>query len=118
MSFTEAIRSVFSKYVDFEGRARRSEYWYFVLFNMLVSSVLAWLTRISPLLSGLIAVYEIAVFLPSLAVAFRRLHDIGKSGWYLLIGFVPIVGAILLIVWFCREGERRGNLYGPDPKPR
>ena len=95
MSFGEAIKSVFSKYAVFSGRARRSEYWYFFLFNFLVSIVLTILARINPQLIFLSYVYSLAALLPGLAVGVRRLHDIGKSGWYL---FSPLFPYLLLVV--------------------
>lgn len=119
MSFTEAIRSVFQKYVTFGGRARRSEYWWFFLFNSLVSSALSYLVRMtdgSAFMEGLSALFSLAVFLPGLAVAWRRLHDVGKSGanWFWI--FLPIVGWILLLVWLARPGQAGPNRYGLDPK--
>ena len=110
MSFGEAIKSCFSKYATFSGRARRSEYWYFFLFNFLIGFVLGLI------LQPLAYVYTLATLLPSLAVCFRRMHDIGKSGAYLLLALIPIVGAILLIVWFCQDSQPGSNTYGPNPK--
>ncbi len=119
MSFSEAIRSVFQKYVTFEGRARRSEYWWFFLFNSLVSAALSYLVRMtdgSVFMEGLSALFSLAVFLPRLAVAWRRLHDVGKSGanWFWV--FLPIVGWIMLLVWLARPGQAGPNRYGLDPK--
>ena len=105
LSFGEAISNVFSHYADFSGRARRSEYWWFFLLNMILSCI--------PYLGF---VWALVAIIPSWAVAVRRLHDIGRSGWYLLLGFIPLVGAILLIVWYCKEGEPNRNQYGEDPK--
>ena len=85
MSFGEAIKSVFSKYATFSGRARRSEYWYFVLFYFLVSFALGCI----PILSALSVVWWLAIIIPSIAVSVRRLHDIGKSGWNYLIIALP-----------------------------
>ncbi|MBR6089768.1 MAG: DUF805 domain-containing protein [Anaerolineaceae bacterium] len=124
MSFSEAISSVFSKYASFSGRARRSEYWYFVLFNILVSLVIGVITALGTngdsgsMNAGSIlsSVYSLAVFLPSLAVCVRRLHDIGKSGWNYFIALIPLIGWIVLIVWLAREGEPGPNQYGPNPK--
>lgn len=123
MSMKEAVTSVFNNYVNFEGRARRSEYWYFVLFNILVSLVFGVLlslvkegSALYRIFMGLSSLYSLAVFLPSLAVVWRRLHDIGKSGANWFWNFLPLVGSILLIVWYCRDGEAGDNQYGPDPK--
>jgi uncharacterized membrane protein YhaH (DUF805 family) len=121
MDFMTAVRTCLSKYVDFSGRARRSEYWYFALFNLLVSFVAGFLdavlgTDYDTGSGGLIAtVAGLALFLPSLAVGVRRLHDTDRSGWWILIGLIPIVGWILLIVWFCTD-SKPDNQYGPNPK--
>lgn len=98
---------VWKNYGNFEGRASRSEYWNFVLFNFLVSLVLGLISA-----GTLAIVYSVAVIIPSIAVAVRRLHDIGKSGWLLLVGLVPLAGFIFLIVLFCMESSDKGNIYG------
>ena len=116
MSAADAIKSVFSQYVGFKGRARRSEYWYFVLFNFLVSFVLSSLGSFVEALKFLPAIWSLAVLLPGLAVCVRRLHDIGKTGWLLLLALIPIVGEIILIVWFCKDSQPGDNQYGPNPK--
>lgn len=106
---------VLKQYADFNGRARRKEYWMFALFNLIITvglGVVAGIIR-TPILGTL---YTLAVLVPGLAVSVRRLHDIGKSGWTLLFGLIPIVGAILLIVWAASEGTSGNNPYGPDPK--
>ena len=118
MGFMDAVKSVFGNYAAFSGRARRSEYWYFVLFNFLVSFALGFIggllgDNVSTVLSS---IWSLGVLIPSLAVAWRRLHDIGKSGAYFLLILIPLVGAILLIVWFCQPGQPGDNQYGPDPK--
>ena len=122
MTFQEAINSVFSNYANFNGRARRSEYWYFTLFNLIVSMVLSVLMRLTAgsvifnLFRIIEVVFSLAILIPGLAVAWRRLHDTGRSGaWYLLI-LIPIVGAIILIVWFCQDSQPGVNEYGPSPK--
>lgn len=113
---------VLRNYVNFSGRARRKEYWMFALFNLIISVVLMVLGM---MLSGggsssganlIVDLYGLAVFLPSLGVSVRRLHDIGKSGWFLLLAFIPFVGAIILLVFCCQEGQQGPNQYGPDPK--
>ena len=113
MSFTEAVSTCFQKYTDFSGRARRSEYWYFCLFNMILSMIASFIFGADSVLTSLVS---LAVLLPGLAVCCRRLHDIGKSGWWMLIALVPIVGAILLIVWVCTDSQPGANLYGENPK--
>ena len=122
MTFQEAINSVFSNYANFSGRARRSEYWYFTLFNIIVSMVLSALMRLTAgsamfnIFRIIEVVYSLAVIIPGLAVAWRRLHDTGRSGaWYLLI-LVPFVGVIVLLVWFCKDSQPGVNEYGPCPK--
>jgi uncharacterized membrane protein YhaH (DUF805 family) len=125
MNFTTAIATCFSKYATFSGRARRAEYWWFVLFTILADIVLkiadaaifgqggrALHEGAPALLSGL---FSLAVFLPSLAVGVRRLHDTGRSGWWLLIWFIPVIGWIVLIWWLASRGEAGPNRHGPDP---
>lgn len=118
MSFVEAIQSVFTQYVGFSGRARRAEYWYFFLFECIVNFALSALGNITDmnLFNILITLFNLAVFLPGLAVCFRRMHDTGKSAWYLLIGLIPIVGQILIMLWFIKDSEPGTNQYGPNPK--
>ena len=120
MSLMEAVRSVFGHYAVFGGRARRSEYWKFTLFNIVVLSVLYLIGGAgggdsSPLMA-IPGLYSLIALLPVLAVAVRRLHDTGRSGWSLFIALIPVVGAILLLVWFCRDGDAGDNAYGPNPK--
>ncbi|HIT15228.1 MAG TPA: DUF805 domain-containing protein [Candidatus Avimuribaculum pullicola] len=94
-----------TRYVDFEGRSRRAEFWWSYLMVFLISTFLGW-TVIAPL----------ACIIPMIAVSVRRLHDIGKSGWYYLVFLVPVVGTILMIIWGCQEGMVGRNQYGDDPK--
>jgi uncharacterized membrane protein YhaH (DUF805 family) len=106
---------VLKNYTVFDGRARRKEYWMFVLFNMVFTFVLGFLDGI--LSAGfLVVLYYLAVLLPWIAVAVRRLHDVGKSGWFLFIGLIPIIGAIWLLVLYCIDGDAGENKYGPNPK--
>ena len=107
--------AVLKNYVGFSGRARRAEYWQFVLFNIiaLVVCLVIDLAIGSPVLYY---VYLAAVLLPSLAVGARRLHDTDRSGWWLLISLIPLIGAIVLLVFMCLEGTRGNNKYGADPK--
>ncbi len=108
---------VFKKYTVFSGRARRSEYWYFTLFNFIVSIILAVISGIvGDKYSLLGIVYALVVFIPGIAVSVRRLHDVGKSGWMLLISLIPFVGAIWLLVLMCTDGDIGDNEYGPNPK--
>jgi uncharacterized membrane protein YhaH (DUF805 family) len=99
---------VLKKYAEFNGRARRSEYWYFVLFNTIISFVLGIIGGMANT-TILGTLYFLAILLPSIAVGVRRMHDVGKSGWYVLI---PIYNFILA----CTEGDAGDNEYGPDPK--
>jgi uncharacterized membrane protein YhaH (DUF805 family) len=112
---------VLRQYVDFTGRARRTEYWMFLLVTLIVQIVLAVLDSLLGLAfmpgSGVLTtLYVLAVLLPSLGVSVRRLHDTGRSGLWVLIGLVPFLGAIVLIVFAALEGDRGPNAYGPDPK--
>jgi uncharacterized membrane protein YhaH (DUF805 family) len=115
-------RAVLKKYAVFSGRARRAEYWYFVLFNFLIYIGLSFIDGIfgtynsahgTGILSGL---YGLAVLIPGLAVLWRRLHDTGRSGWYALLNLIPLVGAIVLIVFLAQDSQPVENKYGPNPK--
>jgi uncharacterized membrane protein YhaH (DUF805 family) len=121
MSFVDAIKSGFSKYVTFSGRAYRSEYWYWVLFVVIASLVA--LTLDSAILgyspsgaSPITGIFDLVTFRPSLALAARRLHDMDRTAWWLLIAFTGI-GSILLIIWFCFRGTQGPNRFGPDLTP-
>ena len=118
MSFIEAIKTCFTKYVDFNGRARRSEYWFFVLFNAIVSGVFSALYNATDatVFSVLSLLFSLAVLLPGLAVTVRRLHDIGKKWTFILLGLIPIAGAIILIVNCAKDSQPGANEYGPNPK--
>ncbi|MEU2390183.1 DUF805 domain-containing protein [Streptomyces sp. NPDC007369] len=107
---------VLKKYTVFSGRARRQEYWMFTLFNVLALIIVAVVDSAIGTYPLLYAIYALAVFLPSLAVGVRRLHDLGKSGWWLLISLVPLVGGIWLLVLMVTAGQPQPNQYGPDPK--
>ena len=116
----EWYRTVIRKYAQFTGRSRRKEYWMFTLANLVIYVVGGILSgilgRLGVIISGLIALYALAVIIPSLAVAIRRLHDTGRSGWWMLISFVPLIGGIILLVFFAQDGEPGDNQYGPNPK--
>ena len=113
---------VFKQYADFKGRARRKEYWMFVLFNMIFAIVAMILDNVFGIaMEGigygpLYGLYMLAVIIPSLAVGVRRLHDVGKSGWMMLISFIPLIGAIWLLVLFVTDGNPGENEYGVNPK--
>jgi uncharacterized membrane protein YhaH (DUF805 family) len=115
MGFADAIRSVFSKYVVFSGRARRSEFWWFALFSFILY-VIAGIIDAAIGSSVLGVIVALALLLPSLAVTVRRLHDTGRSGWWILIGLIPLIGAIVLLVFECQDSQPGTNAYGPSPK--
>ena len=107
---------VLKKYATFSGRARRKEYWMFVLFNAIAYIVLM-VVDLATIGSGVLPlVYELAVLIPSLAVGVRRLHDTDRSGWWLLIALIPLVGAIILLVFLASDGKPEANQYGLNPK--
>ncbi|MGA7886199.1 MAG: DUF805 domain-containing protein [Acidobacteriaceae bacterium] len=122
----EWYRMVWQKYAQFDGRSRRKEYWMFALVNLLLSIALCACILVSfagrsaalgiafAILAGL---YGLAAIIPGIAVTVRRLHDIGRSGWWLLIALVPF-GGIVLLVFYCLDGTPGPNEYGPDPKGR
>lgn len=145
MSFIESIRTVLSKYAVFNGRARRSEYWWYVLAVAIVSTILfvilvapgygAYMTSLAeysaagdpaapiPTMPGslttgyaIMSIFNLALLLPGLGVTVRRLHDTGRSGFWIFFALVPIVGPIMLIVWTATAGTPGPNQYGPDPK--
>ncbi len=99
MTFQDSIKVCFSKYAEFNGAASRSEYWWFVLFIVVVSLALS---VISPLLSGL---FSLGTLIPSVAAATRRLHDTQRSGWWQLVVLIPVLGVILLLVFLAQEGK-------------
>ncbi len=113
MDFAQAIRSGFKNYVGFDGRACRSEYWYWTLFTIVVSLAAAVLDSVIGLgfFSGVVS---LGLFLPSLAVAFRRIHDIDRTAWWILLSFT-VIGGLVLLVWFCLRGTTGQNRFGPDP---
>ena len=118
MSFIEAIKTCFSKYVDFNGRARRSEFWFFYLFTGVVAAVLSSLANATgaTFFSILSVIFGLAVLLPSLACCVRRAHDIGKRWPFILLFIIPIAGFIIMIVNFVKESEPGDNQFGPNPK--
>jgi len=117
MNFGQAIASGFQNYVNFSDRAPRSEFWYWTLFAVLASIVSAFIDRMlfddwamSPFNSAV----GLALFLPGLAVSVRRLHDLDRTGWWILL-ILTVIGTILLIVWNCMRGTPGPNRFGPDP---
>ena len=114
MGFDDAVKLGFSNYVNFSGRASRSEYWYWVLFvviGQLVSGVIdSWIVG-AYLLEG---IFFLATILPTLSVGVRRLHDLDRSGWWVLLDLIPVVGWIILLIWFCIKGTDGPNRFGAD----
>ncbi|HMD74521.1 MAG TPA: DUF805 domain-containing protein [Steroidobacteraceae bacterium] len=109
MGFTDAIKTCFNKYADFNGRAKRPEYWWYWLFVLLVSLAISVLSRSA---SGL---FSLVTFIPSLAVGARRLHDTDRSGWWQLLWIIPVIGWIVMIVFLVSEGSAGDNRFGSPP---
>jgi uncharacterized membrane protein YhaH (DUF805 family) len=107
---------VLDNYVNFQGRARRAEFWWFTLANLIVFVVLGVLTAIVKIFVVVDVLVVLALILPSIAVAVRRLHDTDKSAWFLLLGFIPYVGSIIMIVLYCLDSTRGTNRYGTSEK--
>ena len=113
---------VLQNYANFNGRARRKEYWFFVLFNVIFAVVAMILDNVLGIASEelgygpIYVLYALAELVPGIAVSVRRMHDIGKSGWYFLLGLIPCVGGIILLVFDLTPGDAYANEYGPDPK--
>lgn len=124
MGFLDAVRSVFQKYATFSGRARRAEYWWFILFTILGSLVMAILDGAffrhgmgmgmdGPDPFG--AIFSLVILLPTIAVTVRRLHDVGRSGWWWWLLLVPLIGFLVILYWAIKPGDAGSNDYGPDP---
>lgn len=122
MNLFEAVTKCFHDFVTFSGRASRSEYWYFVLFSFLVGMICGFLDAMlfgqpdpqATSLQPIASIAQLVLFLPSLSVGIRRLHDTNRSGWWILIAFT-IIGLIPLIYWYCIKGTQGDNRFGPDP---
>ena len=133
MNFTDAVANVYRNYVTFSGRARRSEYWWWTLYMLITAIVVGSIEYNLGLGAGVVSssgggdlaagyeggplsgLWSLAHFLPGLAVSVRRLHDTDRSGWWLLIVLIPLIGIILLIVWFASRGTTGPNRFGEDP---
>lgn len=129
MGLFEAVKSVFSKYATFQGRASRSEYWFFYLFNILLEIGLLIVGLILGAIVGdgtgalagmgiayvLLCIYGLIALIPSISVFVRRMHDIGRSGWWYWLALVPLVGVIILLVFLLTGSDRGDNQYGPEP---
>lgn len=116
MNFQESVSSVLSKYATFSGRATRSEYWWFSLFLFLVQIVAGLVDRALFDTGVIAAIVALAFLLPGLAVGARRLHDIDKAGWWMLIVIVPVLGIILYLIWMCTKGSVGENRFGFPPE--
>jgi uncharacterized membrane protein YhaH (DUF805 family) len=132
MNFMDAVKAVYGKYVTFSGRSRRSEYWWWVLYMIITGIVVGIIEYSLGLGTGTVSsgsgelaatynggplsgLWSLLNLLPGIGVAIRRLHDTDRSGWWLLIALVPLIGAILLIVWFATKGTTGPNRFGDDP---
>jgi uncharacterized membrane protein YhaH (DUF805 family) len=113
MNFGEAISAGFSNYVNFSGRASRSEFWFWILFGVILSIIGNVIDAVIgiPVISAVVA---LVLLLPNISISIRRLHDIDRTGWWFLL-VLTIIGSILLIVWACFKGTSGPNTYGPDP---
>ncbi|NAS31583.1 DUF805 domain-containing protein [Flavobacteriaceae bacterium R38] len=116
---------IIDNYANFEGRARRSEYWYYVLMNIIITVLLYFITIAgilaeSPIIAitggGIIVIYLIGIIIPTIAVSVRRLHDTNKTGWLYLLNLIPSVGGLVLLIFYCIESDNESNQYGPNPK--
>ncbi len=111
----EWFLKVIRQYADFSGRARRKEYWMYFLFYIIFYLVLFAIDMVLKI--GILAlIYALALLIPSIAVSVRRLHDIGKSGWFILIALIPAIGAIILLIFMVTDSNPGDNQYGPNPK--
>jgi uncharacterized membrane protein YhaH (DUF805 family) len=117
MNFSTSVKTCFSKYATFSGRASRSEYWYFYLFTNLIAFLISFFGSLisSEIASGLVGLISLFFLLPSFAVFVRRLHDIGKSGWNWLLALIPLIGFIILLVFLCQASEENENKWGEKP---
>ena len=129
MGFGRAVSAYFTNYANFNGRSSRSAYWWVFLFNVIVAFILAltdqalglaWTlqTAAGPMSLGygpIYSIYLVAVIVPSIALSVRRLHDRDQSGWWFLLVFIPLVGAVILLIWFCLPGTPGENRFGPNP---
>ncbi len=118
MGMKEAVISVFKNWKDFNGRSRRSEYWYFLLFNIilvLVLLILMWITGLT-FFYYIGRIYGLIALIPGWAVAIRRMHDINKNPWNLLWAILPVIGTIMVLIWLAKDSYPGENEHGPNPK--
>jgi uncharacterized membrane protein YhaH (DUF805 family) len=113
MGFGQAISAGFSNYVNFRDRASRSEYWYWVLFVILadiVTGIIDWVLGVQVVSS----LFGLVTLVPGIAVSIRRLHDLDRTGWWVLLGLIPLIGWIILLIWYVTKGTDGPNRFGPD----
>jgi uncharacterized membrane protein YhaH (DUF805 family) len=119
MTFTQSVKDGFSRYVDFQGRSPRSGYWWWYLFSLIAMGIATVLDLAisggNPSFIVFQLIVALGIVLPGLAVTIRRLHDTDRSGWWIFIGLVPIIGTIVLIVFYCTKGTAGPNRFGDDP---
>lgn len=133
MNFGEVVQAGFRKYFDFNTRSSRSEFWLFIIFLLITGSIvtviegqlfpgdtvpnagLAFSFGADASNGPLSAIFSIIVFIPWLSASVRRLHDIGKSGWWVIVGFIPLIGWLMMLIWLVRSGDVDDNVYGCDP---
>ncbi len=117
VTFVEAVKMALQQnYCNFSGRSSRSEYWWFALFSFVLSTAVSVVFGFSDTLYMVASgVVSLGLLLPGLGLAVRRLHDTNHSGWWLLISLIPLVGAIVLLIWFVKDSEHHPNQYGPEP---
>ena len=112
MGFAQAISAGFSNYVNFRDRACRSEYWYWILFIVIADIVAGIIDAVlgMQIVTGL---FGLVTIIPNIAIAIRRLHDLDRTGWWILLGFIPLIGWIILLIWYVTKGTDGPNRFGP-----
>ncbi|MCI9607385.1 MAG: DUF805 domain-containing protein [Muribaculaceae bacterium] len=115
LTFQDAVKRVFNKYAEFNGRASRAEFWWFILFCFIVNAVFGVLGNVASFFSWIGGLAGLALLIPTLAVSWRRLHDMGKAGGWWFINFIPLVGAVLFIIWCAQPSEPQANRFGEVP---
>jgi len=115
MDFKTSVSTVLNKYVEFSGRASRSEFWWFVLFSVIGNIITGILDEVLGTVAAINLLFSLAILLPSIAVGVRRLHDTDRAGWWLLLSFIPIVGWLVLLYFNVQKGTDGENRFGADP---
>ena len=114
MGFAQAISAGFSNYVNFRDRACRSEYWYWILF-IVIAEIVAGIIDQMLGMQIVSSLFGLVTIIPNIAVAIRRLHDLDRTGWWILLGFIPLIGWNILLIWYVTKGTDGPNRFGPDP---